>query len=76
MGRNPIVEAYMQELDNQLKDIWEQIRSAVLSVDPEGVLEGDAREARVFRVASGEELNARRADLQKVVQSWIRLRDQ
>ena len=43
--------------------------------DPGGVLEGDAKEARVFRVTDGNELNAKRRGLQQVVQNWILLKD-
>ena len=119
MNKNPKVDAYMQDLENPLKDIWEQIRDIVLGVDPgmeedikwgaptfiykgnmatfnprakkfvnltfhtgalisdpEGVLEGEAKEARVFRVKSGEELGGKRAGLEKVVRNWIELKDQ
>jgi len=119
MNKNPKVDAYMQELENPLKDIWEQIRDIVLGVDPrmeedikwgaptfiykgnlatfnprakkfvnltfhtgalisdpEGVLEGDAKEARVFRVKSGEELSGKKAGLEMVVKNWIQLKDQ
>ena len=34
--------------------------TGALISDPEGVLEGDAKEARVFRVKSGEELRVNR----------------
>jgi hypothetical protein len=44
--------------------------------DPEGVLEGDAKEARVLRIASGEELSAKQAGLVKVVENWIQMKDQ
>jgi hypothetical protein len=44
--------------------------------DPEGVLEGDAKEARVFRVATGDELDAKRAGLEQVVRNWIQIKDQ
>jgi hypothetical protein len=40
------------------------------------VLEGDAKEARVFRVASSEELNNNQPGLEKVVQNWIQMKDQ
>ena len=118
MNKNPEVDAYMQELDNPLKHVWEEIREIILAVDPkmqedikwsapnffcegnlatfgprakahanlmfhkgaliddpEGVLEGGAREVRTFRAASSEELSGKRAGLEKVVQSWIKLRD-
>ena len=117
MNRNPKVDAYMQELDNPLKDIWEQIRDVVLGVDarmeedikwgaptfiyngnlatfnprakkfvnltfhtgaeiedPAQVLEGDAKEARVFRVASGDELAEKQAGLELVVKNWIAMK--
>ena len=119
MNKNPKVDAYMQELDNPLKDVWEQIRDIVLGVDPQveedikwgaptfiykgnlatfnprakkfvnltfhtgalisdpgGVLEGEAKEARVFRVAGREELDKKRAGLEAVVRNWILLKDQ
>ena len=109
----------MHDLDNPLKDIWEQIRDIVLSVDPrmeedikwgaptfiyegnmatfnprakkfvnltfhtgalisdpEGVLDGDAKEARVFRATSSEELGRKKAGLEMVVKNWIQLKDQ
>ncbi len=119
MKKNPTVDASMQELENPLKDIWEQIREIVLSVDPkmdedikwgtptfiykgnlsifnpqakksinltfhtfaliddpEDVLEGDAKEARLFRVESMEVLSKMKAGLEKVVKDWIQLKDQ
>lgn len=119
MNKSPEVDAYMQELDNPLKDIWEKIRDLVLGVDPkmeedikwgaptfiykgnlatfnprakkfvnltfhtgaliddpDGVLEGDAKEARVFRVESSEELSEKESGLQNVVENWIQLKDQ
>ena len=44
--------------------------------DPSGVLDGDAKEARVFRVENSEELASKKAGLEKVVQNWIKLKDQ
>jgi hypothetical protein len=119
MNKNPKVDAYMQDLDNPLKDVWEEIRDTVLGVDPrmeedikwaaptfiykgnmatfnprakkfvnltfhtgalisdpEGVLDGDAKEARVFRVESDEDLSSKRAGLEAVVRNWIQLKDQ
>ena len=119
MNKNAKVDIYMQALNNPLKEIWEQIRNIILSVDqgmeedikwgaptfiykgnlatfnprakkfvnltfhtgalisdPDGVLEGDAKEARVFRVASSEELMNKQAGLEKVVKNWIQLKDQ
>ena len=119
MNKNPKVDAYMQELDNPLKDIWEQIRDIILGVDEkmeedikwgaptfiykgnlatfnpraknfvnltfhtgaliddlEGVLEGDAKEARVMRVASSEDLQEKKSGLEMVVKKWILLKDQ
>lgn len=119
MNKNSKVDAYMEKLDNPLKDVWEQIRDIVLGVDPkmeedikwgaptfiyqgnmatfnprakkfvnltfhtgalisdpEGVLEGEAKEARVFRVESSEELDRKRAGLEAVVRNWILLKDQ
>jgi hypothetical protein len=119
MNKNSKVDAYMQEFENPLKDIWEQIRDIVLGVDPrmeedikwgaptfiykgnmatfnprakqfvnltfhtgalisdpEGVLDGDAKEARVFRVTGSEELGRKKAGLEIVVKNWIQLKDQ
>jgi hypothetical protein len=118
MNKNPNVTAYMQELENPLKEIWEQIRNIVLSVDPrieedikwgaptfiykgniatfnprakkfvnltfhtgaliddpQCVLEGNAKEARVFRVTNVEELKQKRTGLEIVVKNWIQLKD-
>ena len=118
MAKNQKVDAYLGELDNPLKDLWEQIREIILAVDqkmeedikwgaptfiykgnlatfnprakkfvnltfhtgasigdPDGVLDGDAKEARVFRVASQDELNQKQASLVKVVQNWMQLKD-
>ena len=50
--------------------------TGALISDPEGVLEGDAKEARVFRVKSGEELSGKKAGLEMVVKNWIQLKDQ
>jgi hypothetical protein len=119
MNKNSKVDDYMKELENPLKDLWEQIRGIVLDVDPrmaedikwgaptfiykgnmatfnprakkfvnltfhtgalisdpEGVLDGDAKEARVFRVGSGEDLSRKKAGLEAVVRNWIQLKDQ
>jgi hypothetical protein len=43
--------------------------------DPEGVLEGDAAEARVFRVESEEEFNSKKSGLESVVLNWIAMQD-
>jgi hypothetical protein len=43
--------------------------------DPEGVLEGDAKEARVFRVTDTEELENKKSGLEAVVRNWVRLQD-
>jgi hypothetical protein len=43
--------------------------------DPAGVLEGDAKEARVFRVVSAEELGHKTAGLEQVVKNWIQMKD-
>jgi hypothetical protein len=118
MNKNPRVDAYMQALENPLKDLWEQIRESVLAVDPameedikwgaptfiykgnlatfnprakkfvnltfhtgalipdpEGVLDGDAKEARVFRIETSAELSQKKMGLEKVVKNWIQLRD-
>ena len=50
--------------------------TGALIVDPDGVLEGDAKEARVFRVASDNELLKKKAGLVTVVKNWIELKDQ
>lgn len=44
--------------------------------DSQGVLEGDAKEARVFRVESSDELKAKQAGLEVVVKNWIKLKDE
>ena len=119
MTKNPEVDAYMRDLDNPLKDVWEAIRDIVLGVDPkmqedikwsapnffykgnlatfnprakkfvnltfhtgaligdpDCVLDGDAKKARVFRVGGSEELAEKKAGLEKVVKNWIQLKDQ
>jgi hypothetical protein len=119
MNKNSKVDAYMQDLENPQKELWEQIRDIVLGVDPrmeedikwgaptfiykgnmatfnarakqfvnltfhtgalisdpEGVLDGDAKEARVFRVTGSEELGRKKAGLEMVVKNWIQLKDQ
>jgi hypothetical protein len=43
--------------------------------DPDGVLEGDSKEARVLRVDSQADLDKKRPGLEKVVRSWIKLQD-
>jgi hypothetical protein len=43
--------------------------------DPEGILEGDAKEAKGFRENSSEELGGRRVGFEKVVRSWIDLKN-
>ena len=119
LNTNPTVDAYMQQLENPCKNLWEHIRTIILGVDPkieeaikwsaptftykgnmatfnprskhvvsllfhtgaliedpEGVLEGEAKKARVFRVATMEELQQKTFGLQKVVRNWIQLKDQ
>ena len=44
--------------------------------DPHGVLEGDAKEARVFRIKTIAELEKKKKGLEKVVTNWIRIKDQ
>ncbi|MGD9093012.1 MAG: DUF1801 domain-containing protein [Anaerolineales bacterium] len=44
--------------------------------DPDGVLEGEAKEARVFRVQNSEQLSEKKAGLVMVVENWIQLKDQ
>ena len=43
--------------------------------DPEGVLEGDAKEARVFRVTDRNELEQKKSALELVVRNWIQSKD-
>ncbi len=43
--------------------------------DPESVLEGDAKEARVFRINSIEDLKSKQGGLVKVVKNWILMKD-
>ena len=50
--------------------------TGALIADPEEVLEGDAKEARVFRVASSDDLETKKSGLEAVVQNWINLQDQ
>jgi hypothetical protein len=118
MAKNPKVDAYMKDLDNPMKDLWEEIRTIVLNTDakmeedikwgaptfiykgnlatfnprakkfvnltfhtgaliedPAGVLEGDAKEARVMRVDSESDLATKKPGLEKVVQNWISRKD-
>ena len=42
MNKNPKVDAYMQELENPLKDIWEQIRD----IDHLHAITGDVEHLR------------------------------
>jgi hypothetical protein len=118
MNKNEKVTAYMADLDNPFKELWEEIREIVLSTDskmseevkwgaptfvykgnlatfnprakkfvnltfhtgamiddPEGILEGDAKEARVFRVENAEDLERKKAGLEGVVRTWIAMQD-
>jgi len=43
--------------------------------DPYGVLEGDAKEARVFRAVDSKELAEKKAGLEALVRNWIALKD-
>ena len=43
--------------------------------DPNGVLEGEAKEARVVRVASQEDLDSKRTGIEAVVRNWLTLKD-
>ncbi len=42
--------------------------------DPDGVLEGEGETSRVLRVASVEDLEAKRASLHGLIRSWIAAR--
>lgn len=118
MAKNPKVDAYMEKLDNPLKDLWQEIRDIILNVDdkmgedikwgaptfvykgnlatynprakkfvnltfhtgatiadPDRVLEGDAKEARVLRVESADDLATKREGLEAVVRNWISMQD-
>ena len=44
--------------------------------DPERVLEQDAKEARSLRVRSSQELEQKKAGLEKIVANWIQLKNQ
>ena len=43
--------------------------------DPDEVLEGDAKEARVFRAVDSVELAEKKTGLETVVRNWIKLKD-
>jgi len=118
VNRNAKVDEWMANADNPFQDLWEVIRTTVLSTDPkmeedikwgaptfmykgnlatfnprskkfvnltfhtgatiedpEGVLEGDAAEARVLRVGSEEEFNTKKSGLESVVRNWITMQD-
>ncbi len=118
MGEAAKVDEWMANADNPFKDLWEVIRSTILSTDPkmeedikwgaptfmykgnlatfnprakkfvnltfhtgakiddpDGVLEGDAAEARVFRVESAEEFSTKKSGLENVVRNWITMQD-
>ncbi|MEO1050287.1 MAG: DUF1801 domain-containing protein [Bacteroidota bacterium] len=49
--------------------------TGALIPDPTGVLEGDAKEARVMRFANMDEVESKREGLISVVKSWIELQD-
>jgi hypothetical protein len=42
MAKNPKVDAYMKDLDNPMKDLWEEIRKIVTSLLPS---ENDQKDA-------------------------------
>ena len=44
--------------------------------DPDRVLDGDTKEARVFRVKDFEEFKKKKNGLEKVVRNWIKLKEQ
>ena len=118
MNKNEKVDEWMQKTDNPFKDLWEEIRVAILSTDPkmeedikwgaptfmykgnlatfnprakkfvnltfhtgatiedpDGVLEGDAAEARVLRAESVEDFNQKKSGLETVVRNWIAMKD-
>ena len=50
--------------------------TGALIEDPEGVLEGDAKEARVMRIDSSEDLSTKSSGLKKVVKNWITMQDE
>ncbi len=118
MNKNAKVDEWMANADNPFKDLWEIIRSTVLSSDPkmeedikwgaptfmykgnlatfnprakkfinltfhtgatikdpDGILEGDAAEARVFRVESEGEFNTKKSGLESVIRNWITMQD-
>jgi hypothetical protein len=118
MPKNAKVDDYMENLDNPFKDIWEDIRIFILSLDPaieedikwgaptfiykgniatfnprakkfinltfhtgaliddpENVLEGTAKEARVFRVDDSADFEEKKPGLEKVIKNWIKLKN-
>ncbi len=43
--------------------------------DPKGVLEGDAKQARVMRFTDMSEINAKKEGLKAVIRNWILLKE-
>lgn len=116
--KNPKVDEWMAIADNPFKDLWAEIREAILNADskieedikwgaptfmykgnmatfnprakkfvnltfhtgatiddPRGVLDGDAAEARVFRVENEEEFTSKKLGLEIVIRNWIAMKD-
>lgn len=61
---------------NAKKHVSLMFHKGALIEDPSGLLVGDGKEGRSAKFDSLEEIEKRKGDLQKVVRTWIKLRDQ
>jgi hypothetical protein len=57
------------------KNVSLMFHKGALLEDTTGLLQGDGQEARTAKFFSLEEIEKRKADLEKVIKKWVRLQD-
>ena len=60
---------------NAKKHVSLMFHKGVLILDKSGILEGDGKEGRSVKLANMAEIEARKADLEAVVRTWIAVMD-
>ena len=77
MNKNANVDEWMANVDNPFKDLWEIIRSTVLSTDPK--MEEDIKWGAPTFMYKGNlatfNPRAKKSGLESVVRNWITMQD-
>ncbi len=60
---------------NAKKHVSLMFHKGALIEDSSGLLEGEGKEARTVKLHSLEEIEERKADLQRIVRTWVKMRD-